>query len=218
MRVRGGFLAASIAALLLGALVSGDEAAAAPATGEKASLRAKLRRPVSCDFDEVPFTEVVEYFRNILDINIVYDSESVEAGEKPITLRLTDMPARSVLSWAVKLAGLEYTVAGNAVYIASHERLRYTGAAYFRQYPVSDLLTPLAETRGDEEDDDNDTNRGDNNDDDEDEDRSPRQRAARELMTLVVLFTGGPGNWDHVEIMDGSARDEDESESEEDSF
>jgi len=210
VRNRSFLAAAAVATVFL--LAAGAAFAAAPVTDSprKASLKSRLRQPISCDFATTPLGEVLDYFRTALRVNIVYDP-TAEAAEALITLHVTEMPAYNALNWVVEQAGLSYALSEDAVYIASRERVLLTGRVYFQQYPVSDLLTPLVgKVRRDNDD---------NNDEDDDEDEvSSRTRAARELMALIVLFTGGLEQWDHVEVIDGAARDEDDSESREDLF
>jgi len=121
---------------------------------------------------------------------------------------LRDLPLQQVLYWTTALTDLGYRVSDNTVYIGPKEKVRQSGRVYFAQYDVNDVLLPLA-VMG--------SNGGNNNDDGNDNNRT--RNAANELMTLVVLFTGGTSNWDHVEVMGyGSDDDDDDSESEEDLF
>ena len=167
---------------------------------EESPLQSKLRTPITCHFDAAPMREVVEYFREALDVNMVYDPPSRE--ERFITLHVTDMPAQSALHWAARLARLEYNVAHDAIYISTRENITQSAPTYFRQYEVRDLLV-FRGTSG----------KGDDDDDDAGGSVSPE----RELVQLIVLFTG-PQNWDRVEVMGVSDKHDDESESRDDSF
>ena len=206
-----------ISVAVIAAFLWAGEAAAATrkraGTWNSASLKAKLAQPMTCEFDATPLDEVIEYFRSTLAINIVCDPPP-EAEEKLITLRVADVPASSALNWVTKIAGLKYTVAENVVYIASAERIALAGKPYFHQYALHDLLLPtevlVARRDNDNDSDDDDRNRG----------RGGAYDAARQLITLVVLFTGGRSSWDYVEIMGYGRYDEDENETEsrEDNF
>ena len=182
------------------------------------AIKTKLSQNVSVQFDETPLTEVIDYFRTELDINIVYDPPEHEDVEKLINLNVTKMTAGTALRWATKLAGLESDIVGGVVYISTRDRVTQMGARFMEQYDVRDLLaTPrsLRDRRNrNNNDDNNDDGNRNNNDNDDDNDRS----SAEDLLRLLVLFTG-PENWDHVEVLGISSRnDNTESESREDYF
>jgi len=190
----------------------------AAAATTKRQIANSLRQTMSVDFEETPLEEVVNYLREILAVNVVLDDET-DAG-KFLTLKLRDVPASSVLHWIGRLTDLEYTVTDHAVYIAPRKRIALMGRAYFRQYDVTDLLVPLEGALGGDDDNNGDDDDNDNNDDDDDDDDGNRRTRARsELMQLILLFTGGPSNWDYFGVMGPDEDDnEDDRVSEEDMF
>ena len=198
-------------------LVAGADVASA---ASKKQIAAKLKQPISVSFDQTPLDEVIAFFRTTLNVNIVLDDEAGDTQEKFITLHLKNVPARSVLRWVARLAGLDYTVTEDMVYIAPRKKIALTGRAYFRQYDVNDLLVPLygALRRGDDDDDDNNNQNNNNDNANDNNNRRLGRRAERELMTLILLFTGGKENWDVFGIIGSSDEDEDDSNSEEDTF
>ena len=213
MRNRRGFPLILLAAFAL-FLSTGTAWPVVPTEGmpRPQSPEALLQKHISCDFELTAFSDVAEYLRTVSGMNIVYDPMT-DAEEPFITLSLRDLPLRQVLHWATTLADLEYQVIGRTAYIAPEKRMRQFGRAQFQQYEVNDLLVTMAALRSSGGSNGNNNNSGNSN-------RSGTRKAANELMTLVVLFTGGTSNWDHVEVMGyGSADDDDnDSESEEDSF
>ena len=184
------------------------------------ALQLKLRRNISVDFVKTPVSEVIDYLRTTLEINIVYDPPEDWTTEKNITLQLSSTPAESVLEWAVRLAELDCISIDGILYVSTRERVLKIAPTYFRQYYVRDLilLSGPRRDRGDgddddDDDDDNDRNNGDNNDD------GGRGSAEQELLNTIVLLTGAD-NWDHVEVIGVSSTEDgdDETESREDRF
>jgi len=188
------------------------------------AIKKKLSRNVSVQFEETPLTEVLDYFRTELNINIVYDPPEQENVEKLVNLNVTRMAAGSALRWAVRLTDMDSAIVGGVVYISTRERVARIGGMYREQYDVRDMLATsraLRDRRNRNNGNNNNGNNsnsnnndGNNNDNDDDNDRS----AAEDLLRLLVLFTG-PENWDHVEVLGVSSRDDNtESESREDYF
>ncbi len=209
--MRSTHIVCGVIALVMAAS-SGDALAAAPPNhpATSAAIEARLDRKMDCDFTEVPFIDVVHYFRTTLDVNILYEAPGREDEERFITLQVRDMPARSALKWAIHHAGMDYVVFDSAIYIGPPDRIEMLGPVRFAQYDVTDLLIPIGALREDNDDDD---------DGDDDNNRSGRSAdAAHELMALIVIFTGGMKNWDHVEVMGYAERVDDDTESQEDVF
>jgi len=178
-------------------------------------IETKLKAPIDCDFEETPFPEALDYLRNTLGINIVYDP-AADAEDKLVTLRLTDAPAQDLLGWIVRLAGLSYSVVGNVVYVGPRGRPAPTARSYFRQYDVNDVLAPLGGLLNNNNNNSNNNNDGNRNNDNRDRRRGTRPE--RELMALIIIFTGGPSNWDYFEVMGAEDDADDDSVSREDSF
>ena len=194
-------------------------AVASVATAEVAAnaveLRQRLRQEISCDFDDMPLGEVVQYFRDMLEINIVYDPPRDMYAEHMVTLSLRDVPAYSALRWALKGSGMDYGIEGNILCVSAGAETARLGPMLRRQYYVRDLMAMEAEFRnrggnnndngGNNNDSDRDgggnKNGGNNNDDD-------RDRAGDSLLRLIVRLTGRD-NWDHVGRI-GSTRDRDD--------
>ena len=185
------------------------------------ALQLKLRQNISVDFVETPVSEVIDYLRTTLEINIVYDPPEGWTTEKHITLQLSSTSAESVLEWAVRLAELDCISIDGILYVSTRERVLKVAPTYFRQYYVRDLILLSGDMRrrdGDDDDDgdndrDNDRNNGGNNDD------GGRGSAEQELLNTIVLLTGAD-NWDHVEVIGVSSTEDgdDETESREDRF
>jgi len=209
--------------VLLAVLLPAPNLRGKEASARTATLQSKLNQIISCEFDETPLSDVLDFFRTTLEINIVYDPIVGDYDERFVTLQLTDMTARSALGWAVRLAGLEFTQVGEVLYVSSHENVLKAGPAYFRQYDVRDLLliSQLGDRRRDrrrdrDRDDGDRNNRGNNR---RDSRGGGSRDAERELLNTIVLFTGAE-NWDYVEVAGASETTDSnvETESREDRF
>ena len=72
--------------------------------------------------------------------------------------------------------------------MATPERIRgYEKRVHKQHYAQDLLLAPVGAASGNDDDDD----------DDDDDKEVSNSRRARDVMTLIVLFTG-PKNWDYV--------------------
>jgi hypothetical protein len=84
------------------------------------SAAEKLKRRVDFEFVEVPFGDVLEYFEYLGKVRIILDprASGPSSPRGPITLRMTQAPLKLGLAWAIKLAGLDYEVRGNYVFVS----------------------------------------------------------------------------------------------------
>jgi len=129
-----------LAAVLLFALLSpyarGDEAptpgksritietAAVPEEKDlpawKRAMLKKLDATMSVDFTGQPLQEVLGYISKKADLNIILNRSAVGVDPAtPIVLRLDDVTTRSVVSWTARLAGLEYILTDEAVFLST---------------------------------------------------------------------------------------------------
>jgi len=203
-----------MAHLLLALAALGVGAWAAPTQGSVDLPEKALARRISVDFDAVPLAEAVAFLRATLNINIVLDQTAPEVEERLITLRLQDVTGRQAVRAVTRAAGLDFAISENVLYIGAPARMATVGRPYFRQYDVHDLLASARSgLRGFGENryaaagrrgayDRNDEG-GDN--------ALPGSAAEQELMALILIFTGGPQNWDVFTVMGGDSNLERES-------
>lgn len=176
-------------------------------------LQARLDQSISCDFQATPLTDVVQFFRNNLKINMVIDPAAADQAERLVTLSLKEIPAQQALTWALKQAGLQYVFADGAVFISDRRRAIEVEPQYRASYDVNDLLEPLAggssaanrsgsATTSGATSSGTTGNAGNSGDD---------------LLRFIVIFTG-PENWDQVMVLGSSGNTGLQSESREDRF
>ena len=164
-------------------------------------LQLKLDKSVSCSFQQTPLSEVLQFFRGTLDINLVLAESASQFAEKPITLAVRDIPAHQALTWALRQAGLQYVFANGVVYVAERQQALRAEPVSFRQYDVSDLLTPLPTSTGTStatSGTGTGTTTGSGT-----TTGGTSSSGAEDLIRLIVIFTGRE-NWDEVVILGAS--------------
>jgi hypothetical protein len=128
--------------------------AAKPGTGKagKVNLRRMLRAKVEqVEWEDTPFSDVLDWVRERGDINVVARWSVLEpAGvspDSPVSLRLKDASLGSILSEVLaQLSGTEelrYLGVGNTLTISTREDLNRK--MFVKSYPVNDLLFRVPE-------------------------------------------------------------------------
>jgi len=106
---------------------------------ENRITRAKLQKRISVDFNEVPLTDVVEFLRSVLDVNIILDSDSIYRREPEdilITLKLHNVKSRTLLRFLTKKADMKYSIIDGVIFISPD----IVEPVYLRFYDVRDLI------------------------------------------------------------------------------
>ncbi len=112
----------------------------------KQSIRARLQEPVSFDFVDTPLEDVVQFLRQITEINFVLDKKALEDLDNSIvTLKVTDMKTDAALNWILRMVGLKYVMKDNAVFISD----KVQGEAIRQLYDVTDLTLEIRDFKGD---------------------------------------------------------------------
>jgi RNA polymerase sigma factor (sigma-70 family) len=119
------------------------EGASAPARSasprqreRRIEIEKKLNSPISLDFKEVPFAQVVDDLRNMCGINIVVADAGI-ALDRPVTIHLEKVSIRSALSLLLHQLDLGYIVK-NEVLVVIPDR----GALVRKTYQVADVISP----------------------------------------------------------------------------
>jgi hypothetical protein len=114
-----------------------------PAGPSASPLAKALQTKVPLDFQQVPLTDVVEYLRTELKLNVVLDLKAAEKigfnpAQTPVTLHVTHVPLRSALALLLEPLQLGFDDRGDVLFITSQEKLasRLTTVVY----EVSDLV------------------------------------------------------------------------------
>ena len=90
-------------------------------------MDAKLREPITVEFDGTELSKAMNYFRERMKVNIILDMEPAKgtrAQDMPrVTLRLAGVQGESALAWTVRLAGMGYVVQDQAIYVAPESKI-----------------------------------------------------------------------------------------------
>lgn len=131
-------------------IVARADTAGATQTEEEAwvrEIRRKLQERVSFEFVETPLSEAVQFLQNLTKVNMILDPQAIEEiGDVPITLRVTRMSLDLALGWILRLAGLQYALKDNAVFISRPENL--AGDVQLKIYDVRDLTMKIQHFSG----------------------------------------------------------------------
>jgi hypothetical protein len=112
-----------------------------PSEAEK-KIEEALGEPVQLEFIECPLEDVVDYLKDMHQIEIQIDTRALQdvgiADDRPITKNLKGIALRSALNLMLRDVDLTYTLTDEVLLITTPE-----GAAnkfYARVYPVADLI------------------------------------------------------------------------------
>jgi len=116
----------------------------------KSDIRRRLEKKVNFEFVQAPLNEAINFLQQVSDVNMIIDPAVKAGGEKPITLKMTQASLKLALDWILKLAGLEYELRDNAVFISTPNNLR--PETNMRIYDVQDLILAIPDFPGPEMD------------------------------------------------------------------
>jgi type II secretory pathway component GspD/PulD (secretin) len=102
-------------------------------------IRRRLDKRVSFEFVQTPLSEAVQFLQNLTKVNMILDPVAIkDVGDAPITLRVSQMKLELALDWILRLAGLQYMLKDNAIFISKPENL--TTDIALKIYDVRDLI------------------------------------------------------------------------------
>ena len=107
--------------------------------------QAKLARHVDCDFQGATLAEVLQFFRQKLNLCVVLDPSASDLAQKPISMTMEDVPARTALTVALRQVRLQYAVAMGIVWVGDREFTESKEPLQYRQYDVADLVTDVSQ-------------------------------------------------------------------------
>ncbi len=137
--------------MTMAAFVAAIPAAAQDRKGEtdlaaRQAIDAKLRNlRVTLDFKNATLQAIADYIREIADINLII-SNKVEAKGDDITIKVQDLPLRSVLSLILKPKGLTYLFKDGVLMFTTQEEANED--VIMEIYDVRDLLYPIKDFPG----------------------------------------------------------------------
>ncbi|MHC4917057.1 MAG: hypothetical protein ACYTGB_16380, partial [Planctomycetota bacterium] len=115
-----------------------------------ANIRRKLEKKVNFEFVQAPLTEAINFLQQVSDVNMIIDPAVKAGGEKPITLKMTQASLKLALDWILKLAGLDYELRDNAVFISTPDNLKPETKMVI--YDIQDLILAIPDFPGPEMD------------------------------------------------------------------
>ncbi len=115
-------------------------------TEKDREIEAKLRTPVSVQFENRPLAEVIDHLAKLVQINIWLDpaglAEEGVTTDQPVTINLLEeVQLRSALKVILEQLRLDYVIEDEMLKITS-EQLR-SGKVFSQTYYVADLVTPI---------------------------------------------------------------------------
>ena len=112
-------------------------------------IRRRLDKRVSFEFVQTPLSEAVQFLQNLTKVNMILDPVAIkDVGDAPITLRVSQMKLELALDWILRLAGLQYMLKDNAIFISKPENL--TTDIVLKIYDVRDLIMKVPNFPGPE--------------------------------------------------------------------
>src|SRR5262249_49217086 len=110
---------------------------------EKALLDA-LNAPITLDFKNAKFEEVIDYLETKMGQSIVLDQAALEAAgvkyESPVNVKARKMATRTVLRSVLSGLGLTFVIKDQAIQVTTPERAKQMLTT--RTYYIGDLLGP----------------------------------------------------------------------------
>ena len=102
-------------------------------------IKRNMDKKLSFEFLETPLQDVLEFFSEATSVNIILDRGAVKNTDIPVTLKVSEMKAKSAFQWVLKLNQLDYVIDNEAIFVSIRERLKKIGPDY-RVYDLEDLL------------------------------------------------------------------------------
>ncbi len=105
-----------------------------------ATIHARMDQVVTFEFEDMPFEDVIAFFRQVTGLNIIVAPEVYASGAAPITFRARDMRFREALKWVLEMGRLHMAIQNQAIFIADQP---IAGAIALRMYDIADLVSPV---------------------------------------------------------------------------
>ena len=116
-----------------------------PQSAEVARINRALGKTVAVDFQETPLNAAIRKLGDLMEVNMVLDTRSLEEGglkaTAPVTIIVTDVTARSALKLILEPMNLTYIVEDEVLKVVSRQRSK--GAVIVKTYSFADLRPVL---------------------------------------------------------------------------
>ena len=115
-------------------------------TAKEKSLLQALNSPITVDFKNSKFEDVIEYLQTFVGQTILVDQESMREAEasydSPVTAKVRNVTTRTILRKILGDLGLTYVIKDETIYVMSHQRAREMMVV--RGYYVGDVLSVMS--------------------------------------------------------------------------
>lgn len=119
---------------------------------KRAEIMSKLRTmKVSLDFRETPLQDVIDFIREMTQINFVIDQkvyEEIEPDKLTVTIKVDDLELRAALKLMLQMRGLTAVFRDGVLLIVTKKSQEEN--VFMRIYDVRDLLQPVRDFPGPE--------------------------------------------------------------------
>jgi len=87
-------------------------------------IRAKMKKKISFDFQEMPFNETISYFNQFSGVTFIIDHGIDLENRNNVTLGVNDFNMGSALKWICRLADFDYTITREAVLVSDKKDIK----------------------------------------------------------------------------------------------
>jgi general secretion pathway protein D len=109
-------------------------------------IERKLYEPISINFTETPLADVVAFLHDATGVNVFLDKHALAvdgiSSDKPISIKLENIPLKSALKIILDQMDLEYTIENDVLLITTP--IKRQGKMYPKSYSVADLVVPIS--------------------------------------------------------------------------
>jgi len=110
----------------------------------------KLDEPITLEFMDTPLSDVIDFIREVTEVNIVVDRVALDdegvTTDTPVTINVQNVPLRSALKLLLDPLNLTYLVRDDVLQITSQSEAGQE--LIHKVYPVADLVMPIGAGRG----------------------------------------------------------------------
>jgi len=110
--------------------------------GNSPAISAKLREPISFEFDDIALSDVLEFIGDAANVSII-PSPQLDLKTQRVSLKVSQLPLEQAIKYLAKTLSLAYRVADDAILIASPEEFS-NEPLETRVFFLRNGLTPFA--------------------------------------------------------------------------
>lgn len=115
-------------------------------------IKGKMReKPISFDFSDTPFDDVVQFIQQVGGINIVIDQDArskLQEGDGNVTFSVKDLRIESALNLLLEFKGLSYTFKEGVLFITTPDSAANRGNSVPRIHDIRDLTYKINDFKG----------------------------------------------------------------------